>query len=384
MTALELLKSDEPLLLEETPNKKIKTLSSTFNQCMKEMNAQIQAFEAFAQSGKSGEMFQKITMAKSLAEFFAGNKLLKANLAVTGLENEEKAKINAYFSAKTKLLDTLKAIIKESSKEAFVSNYDIFDDNLVKCEKGHEVLILGDRNQNILLNILNQLTSSLHVEGNFENIRPQSVNVNLDTLNRNVALCNQQNEELNGAKHGKLAKVKTFIAKLEEVGEQVVAFYTYKDTLLNIGCDPKGVKGYENVLIKSYVPLKNTLNKELRIDLEDICNITVNEAEFPTLDVEEHSPSTQEFENVFAEETETANVTENANQLSQPTVEENPDDPFVDLNTPADTNFPVDEEPQDNPFDKVFVPKSTPANPNTPNFHSPLAHTPLTDDDYRN
>ena len=300
MKALELLKSKEALLLDSaTQGKKSKVMAQTLNNLMLEMNNQINAFEEYSNSQLNGNLANKIIIAKSLAEFFAGNKLLKVELAVENLRNEEKAKVTQYYAVKTKLLDVIKSLIKEVAKEAVVSNYDIFEGNFVKCEPGHEIIILGDRNLDVLETLLRELDEQLTVTGNFENISSQPVDFNLSTLNRNIDLCTRKANEIYGAKAGKLSKVETFIAKFEEIGKQVVAFYSYKEALLEIGCTEKGVRDYEHELSKAYVPLKKTLSKELRTELEDICNITVNESEYPTYSVEEQTPSTPSFDNIF-------------------------------------------------------------------------------------
>lgn len=300
MKALELLKSQSPLLLEDgIQGKKTKIIGTTLNQLLLDMNEQITSFEQFCNSQRSGDLANKIIIAKSLAEYFAGNKLLKVELAVEGLRNQEKAQINEYYSVKTKLLDTIRSVIKESAKEAVVSNYDIFEGNFVKCEPGHEIIILGERNLNVLKTLLKELDEELTIEGNFESIESQPVDFNLNTLNRNVELCSRKANEIFGAKAGKLNKVESFIAKFEEIGKQVVVFYTYKTALLEIGCSEKGVRDYEHELSKAYVPLKKTLSKELKVELEDICLTSINESEYPTYNVEDSVSEIPSLDNVF-------------------------------------------------------------------------------------
>ena len=83
MKALELLKSQESILLEDSnASKKIQGLSSTLNSLIIEMNSQLRYFEDFASSQLNGDYNDKIVVAKSLAKFFEGNKTLlyKANL----------------------------------------------------------------------------------------------------------------------------------------------------------------------------------------------------------------------------------------------------------------------------------------------------------------
>ncbi len=382
MRALELLKSQEPLLLEDgTQGKKTKVLASTLNQLMTEMNNQITSFEAFKNSELNGDMANKIIIAKSLAEYFAGNKLLKVELAVEGLRNQEKAKISEYYAVKTKLLDTIRLLMKETAKEAVVSNYDIFEGNFVKCESGHEIIILGERNMNVLDTLLRELDEQLTVEGNFDNINSQPVDFNLSTLNRNIELCQRKANEIYGAKAGKLTKVEAFISKFEEVGKQVVAFYSYKDALLEIGCAEKGVNAYEHELSKAYIPLKKTLSKELKTELEDICNIQINEAEYPSYNVEDPAPS---FESIFesTNNTETASPVDNSmftEPVSAPVIpetpiiEENPADPFVSLAEEQPTI--ANPETTTNPFNSVFEPNN--AEPTGNNPTSPFANTPF-------
>ena len=339
MRALELLKSQEPLLLEDsTQGKKTKVLVATLNQLMSEMNNQISAFEEYTNSELNGDLANKIIIAKSLAEYFAGNKLLKVELAVEGLRNQEKARINEYYSVKTKLLDTIRNLIKEAAKEAVVSNYDIFEGNFVRCENGHEIIILGERNLNVLDTLLRELDEQLTIEGNFDNIGSQPVDFNLSTLNRNVEICNRKANEIYGSKAGKLSKVEAFITKFAEVGKEVVVFYSYKHALLEIGCPEKGVNAYEHELSKNYIPLKKTLSKELKIELEDICTTSLDESAYPTYDVDETAPTSFDsiFENNDTVSNEPAsNPFDNLTSETEP-VDTTPASPFA--NTPFGTN----------------------------------------------
>lgn len=385
MKALELLKSQETLLLDSaTQGKKTKTMAQNLNQLMLEMNNQINAFEEYSNSQLNGNLANKIIIAKSLAEFFAGNKLLKVELAVENLRNEEKAKVSQYYAVKTKLLDVIKSLIKEVAKEAIVSNYDIFEGDFVKCESGHEIIILGDRNLDVLETLLRELDEQLTVVGNFENISSQPVDFNLSTLNRNIDLCNRKANEIYGAKAGKLNKVENFIAKFEEIGKQVVAFYSYKEALLEIGCTEKGVRDYEHELSKAYVPLKKTLSKELRTELEDICNITVNESEYPTYSVEEQTPSTPSFDNIF----EHAQPVDN-NTFTEPTSTSSIDNSLftesVETTTPSVDNSLFTEPIENNntpsnPFEEFGITTDNSSEPTSPFANSPFSNN---DDDNR-
>lgn len=290
MKALELLKSGESLLLVDAiESKKMQNTAETLNSLLRNMNDQINSFASFSASQLDGEYSDKIVVAKSLARFFEGNKALKVENAVLGLEAEEKAHINDYYQAKTRLLDTIRTLIKDSSKEAIVSNYDIYEGDFVRCEAGHEIIILNGRNIGVLETLFEELDRDLIVNGNFSQIEPQEVDYSLAVLNRNIELCERKNNEIWGTKAGKLNKIASFIERLKEIGEKVVAFYSYKTSLELIGCNPKGIKDYENELSRAYVPLKKTLQKELKIELEDICEVSINEEEYESIPMEEEA-----------------------------------------------------------------------------------------------
>jgi len=290
MKVLELLKSNEPLLQENgIEEKKVRGLSIILNQLMIEMNKQIESFEEFNQSQLDGTQSNIIIIAKSLAEYFKNNKYLKVEAIVDSLKKVEIDNINKYYSTKNKLLDTIKALIKESNKAPIISNFDLYNDDFVKCEPGHEIVILGDRNCNILITLLQELDNKLIVSGNFDKNLAQEVNYNTASLDKNVILCNNKNMELNSQKSNHFKKIDTIINRLKEIGEKVVAFYTYKEALSEIGCSQKGIKDYEHELSKAYIPLKKTLSKELNIDLEDICNVNVNETNYPSYNLEDET-----------------------------------------------------------------------------------------------
>lgn len=290
MKALELLKSGESLLLVDAiESKKMQNTAETLNGLLRNMNDQINSFASFSASQLDGEYNDKIVVAKSLARFFEGNKALKVENSVLSFEAEEKAHINDYYQTKTKLLDTIHTLIKDSGKEAIVSNYDIYEGEFVRCEAGHEIIILNGRNIGVLETLFEELDRDLIVNGNFSQIEPQEVDYSLAVLNRNIELCERKNNEIWGTKAGKLNKIASIIEKLKEIGERVVAFYSYKTSLELIGCNPKGIKDYENELSRTYVPLKKTLQKELKIELEDICEVSINEEEYDSIPVEEET-----------------------------------------------------------------------------------------------
>ena len=197
MKAIELLKNQESLLVVDAiQNKKVKAVANTLNDLIAEMNQQISNFENFNESQKSGEQGNKIIVAKSLCKFFEGNKFLKVEMAVDALRNEEKTVMNTYYATKNKLLDTIRAIMKESNKEAIVSAFDLFEGDFVKCPEGHEIIILGGRNLNVLDTFLQELDMELIIDGAFESIEGQEVDYNTSILDRNIELCNRKNNEL--------------------------------------------------------------------------------------------------------------------------------------------------------------------------------------------
>lgn len=352
MKALELLKSQDTILLEDSiESKKVQTLASTLNNLIRDMSNQISSFEEFAASQLNGSYNDKIIVAKSLARFFEGNKTLKVDLAVQGLENEEKAKINEYYSTKTKLLDTIRTLITLSNKEAVVSNYDLYEGQFVKCEPGHEIIILNGRNTGILETLVTELDQDLIVNGNFALVDAQPVDFNQDTLNRNIELCQRKNNEIYGSKTGKMNKITTLIERLQEVGKKVVAFYSYKESLELIGCTPKGIKDYENELTKSYIPLKKTLQKELRIELEDICSVNVNEAEYQEVNLDDNAT---EFSSPLANSEFTSNDNSFATEeslVSENTLASEDIDAVVDA-VVAETSY-EDVTPVQDPFETI-------------------------------
>jgi len=293
MKALEILKNKINIFPEDAQSKRIKPFAKAFGVALSEMDNQVRSFTSFKEDQTNGELANKIIVAKSLASFFATNKILRVDLVAESYKTQEKTKIAEFYSAKNALLASLRTILKESQKEAVVCNYDLFNDSFEKCENGHEIIILNGRNTNVIEELIRNFDEYIIVNGNYDNLDAQDVDYNTEVLDRNVELCNRKNNEIYGAKVGKQSKLQSVISKLQEVGKHVVAFYTYKDTLIEIGCNPKNVKVYENELSKAYIPLKKLLQKELQIDLEDICEVVVNEEDYAD-EVEVNSPNTWE------------------------------------------------------------------------------------------
>ena len=293
MKALELLRNKEHLLVaDSTTSKHMRTLSSSLNQLISDMDDQIMSFKEYAESQLDGELNGKIIVAKSLAEFFKNNKFLRLESIIAGLKADENNRLSMLYSIKNKLMDTIKTIIKDSHKEAAVSAFDLFEGDFRKCDEGHEIVVLNGKNSQVLEEFLKVINEQVVMKGNFDSIEAQDVDFNTEVLDRNIALCSRKNDELYGDKNSKHSKVDALIKHLESIGRQVVAFYTYKDTLVDVGVSPKGIKDFKHELSKLYIPIKKALQKEFRIELEDICNVVVNEEEYMTASVDNISEST--------------------------------------------------------------------------------------------
>ena len=268
------------------------------------MNDRIDDMEEFLEDEAHGDIYNKIMAAKTLTKFFEGNKHLKLDTIVENFKAQEKAKINEYYAVKIQLLDVLHSLMKESNKEAILSSFDVFDDDFRECEVGHEVVILKDRNIGIIETLHRELDENLIVTGEFDKVEEQDVHIDTSILTKNIDLCNRKNNEIYGAKQSKFNKLEAIINRLAEAGKNAVEFFTYKEKLLEIGCPPKGVKDYENELTKAYIPLKKTVQKEFKIDLDEICNATVNEDLFQpiNLDLDENSEDMSNIHNLFSNE----------------------------------------------------------------------------------
>ena len=285
MNILNILENGELVFVEDAvESKKMRQLVEATNKSFTDMSNEIREFNEFANSQLKGEYHNKLVMAKSLKEYYTSWQAI--NLAYDAISKEEQKAIEKYTAAKTRLLNNLKTLAKETQREVAVSSYDLYDGEFKKCDEGHEVLILGAHGAEILDNMINNLNESLVVSGHFDEIEPKELDANYVIVKNNVSMCKQRSSELYGNKPNKLAKVDMTIVTMEEIGKKVVFFVTFKNDLLEIGCNPKFVNNYEKNLIKQYVPLKKTLQKELKVDFEEICNIVVDEATYPSADID--------------------------------------------------------------------------------------------------
>ena len=271
MQLLNIFNGDQPLFIEEN-NKKYKKNLNEINKLINQFCVKYNEYSDFLSSNAHKE---NISLAKGLNEFF-NSKRLRLDLVLDTLKKSDNAKISEFNAIKTKLLSELNII--RNPIEAVVCSFNLEGIEFTPCESGKEVVILGEHN-NIIGNII-AIIENLSLEIDFESIEPHQASFNTSTLDSNLAVCRNKAEEVYASKQGRLNKVMEIIDKLQEVGEKVVSFYTYKERLANIGCNPKSIKDYENEVEKMYIPLKKTLQKELRVELQDICEIPANESDY--------------------------------------------------------------------------------------------------------
>lgn len=295
MNILDLLKNEERLLsIADFENKKIKADVEQIYANFLEMNSAIKTFDSFSNSQLNGEYHDKIVMVKSLRKFF--NDWQGVVEAYNNFEKEEKQELENYYNTKTKLINSLTNLQNESLKEPVLSLYDLFNDELVKCEEGHEVIILGSQNSRILEYVINYLNENLEVKGNFEVVEDKPLSSNYGNVNKNVEMCNQKVDELFAEKLGKQEKFKKLIENMEEVAKKIVDFMTFKQDLISVGCSEKALNDYEKAFTKQYMPLKKTLQKSLKIEMVDICDVVVDENEYSEFD-EDDLPNSFESSN---------------------------------------------------------------------------------------
>lgn len=204
----------------------------------------------------------KLLWSKALESFF--NDWQGVVEAYNNFEKEEKQELENYYNTKTKLINSLTNLQNESLKEPVLSLYDLFNDELVKCEEGHEVIILGSQNSRILEYVINYLNENLEVKGNFEVVEDKPLSSNYGNVNKNVEMCNQKVDELFAEKLGKQEKFKKLIENMEEVAKKIVDFMTFKQDLISVGCSEKALNDYEKAFTKQYMPLKKTLQKSFK------------------------------------------------------------------------------------------------------------------------
>ena len=278
MKILELFTGEQPLFIEEN-NKKYK---KDLNEINKLINLFCVKYQECASFVNSESNINNISLAKGLNEYFQ-SKRLRLDSVLNYIKKTETEKLTEFNKIKTSLLNELNTI--NNPTEGIVSLFSIENGEFISCEEGKENVILGEHN-NIINDVISMI-NDLSVESRFENTPSYNITYNTNTLESNLVMCRTKADVAYADKQGRLNKVNEVINKLEEVSHKVVAFYTYRNTLESIGCNPKFIKDYENELEKMYIPLKKTLQKELNIELEEICNVSVDESVYTPTDNEE-------------------------------------------------------------------------------------------------
>lgn len=282
MNIVEILSNNEALFLEITSkNKKVDSLVAETNALLANLYSLSLETQEFLESQMAGERNNLIVAAKSLQNYYEGNKLLKVETLVANLQKEEQVKLAQFDVLKAKVLANISLLQKVTKTDAVTSNYDLFDNDLTRCQEGHEVIILGEHGQAILDNIADQISGSFGFSGNFEAVSAGEFQYSMEVVNSNAAMCQAQASEVFAAKPDKANKYIAIVDKMVEAAEHVVAFYTAKEILVKLGCNPKALKAYEAALSKAYIPYKKQLEKDLKLDLADICAVEVNEELFP-------------------------------------------------------------------------------------------------------
>lgn len=274
--------SENKLLFAEVPsnNKKVDAMVAETNLALASLYTMTQEVENFLNGQLSGERNVLISSAKSLAKYYEGNKLLKVETLVEKLRAEEQAELKRLATHKEKALALLNNLKKATKTDAVTSNYDLYGEELTRCEEGHEVLILGEHGHGILDIVINEVANGFMFDGNFDQVEASEYAYSMETIQGNASLCEAKINEMFGAKPDKVAKQMAVVEKMIESAKQVVAFYTAKELLTKLGCNPKGLKAYENALSKAYIPYKKTLEKTLKIEFGDICAVEIDEDPF--------------------------------------------------------------------------------------------------------
>lgn len=309
MNILEILNSGESVFIEDSvESAKIKKLIATIKKNMEDMVSTANFFAEYSQSQLNGDVNKKIVMAKSLRNYYPNWNALK--LAYDNVAKEEQINIEKYNATKLILLNSLQDLLKESAKEPIVSQYDLFDGDFVKCQSGHEIIILGSHNSTVIETMIKNLNEALFVTGHFNEIEAQEITANYSNVQRNVSICRERAIEIYSNKPNKQAKIETLISTMEEVGKKVVFFETCKEGFILVGCAPKAISDYEKSFEKQYLPLKKTLQKELRFEFVDICDLVADEDSYQEADVENPENIDDVIKEMTAVESEIADIPE--------------------------------------------------------------------------
>ena len=281
MTIEDILKNERPIfILDDIEDKKTKGLISQINDQMKGLLNKLEEFEVFAESQLVGDYNKKIVMVKSLKQVY--NSWSTISNAYNNIAREESKAISDFNLAREQLINTFNVLLNDSKKLPVISSYDVFNGDFVYAKKGHSVIILGGHNTSIIETLINEIKKNFYVEGNFDSVEPIELAANYANVDKNVKECKDSVDEYYGEKPAKGEKVLSLIESMEEAGRKLVFFATFKKHMKEVGCNMKEVDVYERELFKKYVPLKKQLSKLLKVDFIDICDLSVDEGDFPT------------------------------------------------------------------------------------------------------
>lgn len=307
---LTILRNNEEIFIEdEIEDKKVRSQVASVNDNLANAVVELDAFANFADSQLTGAYNHKLVMAKSLRHAY--DTWGAVATAYENLQREETTQVNNFYAFKTKLINSLNELLKTAAKSPIVSAYDVFKNKLKKCDEGHNIIILGSHNTDVITTVIEDLEKKLTVSGHFTELDPKDLTANYAMVDKNVQTCTQILNDMYGNKPGKLQKFLDAVNKMEEVGQKTVFFLTYRAELENIGCAKKELDLYEKNLVKNYMPLKKLLQKTCKYDFEEICDIVVDENDFVTADEEnlEATLVNEEAESVVENNADTATAT---------------------------------------------------------------------------
>ena len=281
MTIGDILRNERPVfILDDIEDKKTKALISQINDQMKGLLKKLEEFEVFAESQLDGDYNKKIVMVKSLKQAYSS--WVTISNAYNNIAKEESKAISDFNRAREQLITNLNILLNDSKKLPVISSYDVLNGEFVYAKKGQSIIILGGHNTSIVETLINEIKKTFYVEGNFEAVEPIELTANYANVEKNVKECKDGVDEHYGEKPAKGEKVLSLIESMEDAGKKLVFFATFKKHMKEVGCNMKEVDVYERELFKKYVPLKKQLSKLLKVDFTDICDLSVDEAEFPT------------------------------------------------------------------------------------------------------
>lgn len=281
MDIFTVLRKNELILVDDPcENKKTRKLINQLNHNLADIMDLLNDFDQFKEDQMEGDYRRKAVIAKTLLQHYMDwQPMVKA---YTRLEKDERAKVDRFYTEKSRTLAILNTLLKECKTMPVVSVYDVFDGKYKKCPEGHPVIVLGENNTAILKEMIANIEMNMHVKGCLEEIDTTALSVNFVNVNTNVANCKQKLQEMYADNQAKYNELHDSILKMEEIGKRAVIFSTYKDNMIEIGVGQKDIAAFEKGLAKEYIPYKKQLKKAFNIEFVEINDLVVNEDLFAT------------------------------------------------------------------------------------------------------